>query len=67
MHRSRTDAPTCAKGHVINPAYSREEARRLEILVFYCEVCDERWQATPEERDVFLRYLDARPGNVVPS
>ena len=67
MQRSRTGAPTCRQGHEIRPAYSREEVQSLEILVFYCEVCDEQWHATPEERDAFLRYLDARPGNVVPS
>jgi hypothetical protein len=67
MQQGRTGAPRCNQGHEIAPAYSREEAMTLEVLVFYCKVCDREWHASPEERDAFLRYLDERPGNVVPS
>jgi hypothetical protein len=46
--------------------YTLQEVRTLEILVFHCEVCDERWNASREERDAFLQYLEDRPGDVVP-
>jgi hypothetical protein len=59
--------PACGQGHTITPAYTIEEVRTLEVLVFHCEVCDERWNATPEERDAFLEYLQHHPGTVVPS
>jgi hypothetical protein len=57
----------CAEGHLIVTEYTLEEARSVEVLVFYCEECDVRWDATPEERDAFLRYLESRPGDAVPS
>lgn len=58
--------PVCGKGHAIAPAYTIEEVRSLDVLVFHCEVCDERWNPTREERDAFLRYLEERSGEAVP-
>lgn len=60
-------APRCASGHDIAPAYSIEDVRTLEVLVFYCETCDVEWNATPAERNAFLQYLEQHPGDVVPS
>jgi len=59
--------PVCEEGHTIAPAYTVDEVRTLEVLVFHCEVCDRRWDASPEERDAFLQYLEQRPGDAVPS
>jgi hypothetical protein len=59
--------PRCAKGHLIETAYTIEDVRTLEVLVFYCAECGVRWDATPEERDAFLQYLETRPGHAVPS
>jgi len=69
MHEDRGEArpPVCARGHLIATSYTLGEVRSLEVIVFYCEECDVSWNATPEERDAFLRYLETRPGNVVPS
>jgi hypothetical protein len=69
MNEDRGEArpPVCAKGHLIATNYTLEEVRTLEILVFYCEGCDVRWNATPEERDAFLQYLETRPDDAVPS
>lgn len=58
--------PVCGEGHVIAPAYTIEEVRTLEVLVFYCEVCNKRWDATREERDAFLQYLEQSSGDAVP-
>lgn len=63
----RVGPPVCREGHAITPAYTVDDARTLEILVFHCEVCDERWHASPEERDAFLQYLERRSGDAVPS
>jgi hypothetical protein len=63
----RATAPTCTEGHLIATTYSFEEARVLEVIVFTCDVCDKTWEATPEERDAFLRYLEERPEDAVPS
>jgi hypothetical protein len=63
----RSGLPVCAQGHAISPSYSIEEVRTLEVLVFACEICDTSWHATAEERDAFLRYLESRPGDAVPS
>jgi hypothetical protein len=65
--RSAVQAPVCAQGHLIATEYTLEEVRTLEVLVFYCQECDVTWNATPEERDAFLRYLESRPGDAVPS
>lgn len=60
-------APRCAAGHLIVTTYTLEEARTLDVIVFSCDVCNVQWNASPEERDAFLRYLEDRPENVVPS
>jgi hypothetical protein len=60
-------APRCANGHLIAVGYTLAEARSLEVLVFVCESCDLTWNATAEERDAFLKYLETQPGNAVPS
>ena len=65
--RGKARAPVCAKGHLIATTYTLAEVRTLEVLVFYCEECDVRWNATPEERDAFLQYLETRSGDAVPS
>lgn len=64
--RPSAGPPVCGKGHEIAPAYTIEEVRMLEILVFHCEVCDQRWNASLEERDAFLQYLEQRSGDAVP-
>jgi hypothetical protein len=63
----RATAPTCSAGHVIATTYTLEQARVLDVIVFTCDVCNKSWEATPEERDAFLRYLEERPEDVVPS
>jgi hypothetical protein len=63
----RPRRPVCAKGHVIWPRYTAEEVRTLEVLHFYCEKCGDRWNATPEERNSFLAYLERQSGDVGPS
>ena len=59
--------PVCVQGHVIAPGYTLDEVRTLEVLVFVCVICDTSWDATPEERDAFLQYLESRPGDAAPS
>lgn len=59
-------APRCAAGHLIVTAYTLEDVRTLDVLVFTCDTCNIQWNATPEERDAFLRYLEERPEDVVP-
>jgi hypothetical protein len=63
----RPRRPVCAKGHVIWPRYTAEEVRTLTVLHFYCEKCADRWNATPEERNSFLAYLERQSGDVCPS
>lgn len=59
-------APVCVQGHLIATTYTADDVRTLDVLVFYCETCDARWEASPEERDAFLQYLESRPGDAVP-
>jgi hypothetical protein len=61
-----TRAPVCTQGHLIATTYTADDVRTLEVLVLYCEACDVRWEASPEERDAFLQYLESRPGDAVP-
>ena len=65
--RRSAGPPLCSKGHVIEPVYTIQEVRTLEILIFECGVCDERWNPGREERDAFLQYLESRPEDAVPS
>jgi hypothetical protein len=67
MEQNRIGAPRCARGHLLVVDYTIEQVRALEVLEFYCEECDVRWDASPEERDAFLQYLESHPGDVVPS
>lgn len=67
MNEIRSGAPRCARGHAIAVTYTADEVRTLDVLVLYCEACDTRWEATPEERDAFLRYLESDPDHAVPS
>jgi hypothetical protein len=67
MKEIPSGAPRCAHGHVIAVTYTADEVRTLDVLVLYCDECGERWEASPEERDAFLRYLESDPGHAVPS
>jgi hypothetical protein len=67
MERSTSGAPRCAQGHLVTTEYTIADVRTLEVLVFRCEECAVEWQASPEERDAFLQYLESRPDDVVPS
>jgi hypothetical protein len=67
MDQTRSGEPRCARGHAIVVDYTAEQVRTIDVLVFYCDECDDRWEASPEERDAFLRYLESHPGDAVPS
>ena len=64
--RGESGGPVCAQGHRIATTYTVDDVRSRDVLVFYCATCDVRWEASPEERDTFLRYLESRPGDAVP-
>ena len=66
MEGRSSGGPRCARGHLITTEYTIAQVRALEVLVFRCDECDVEWHPSPEERDAFLQYLEARPDDVVP-